>query len=122
MTESIITVLQKKKIHSKIDFISTTIPLSMKVRQILQNYLSISGKRKKKGIEKPIMHWSVIDQAKPYRNGSKRSNLCFTEKYHILTSPVNLINKRSEFVSKCRHEIKFYLVNYKASMKYQKNK
>ena len=69
---------------------------------------------KRKGIKKPIMHWSVIDHAKPYQNGSKRCNLCLTEKYHILTSPVNLINKRSELVSKCRHENKFHLVNYKA--------
>ena len=55
---------------------------------------------KRKGIKKPIMHWSVIDHAKPYENGSKRCNLCLTEKYHILTSPVNIINKRSEHVSK----------------------
>ena len=46
---------------------------------------------KRKGIKKPIMHWSVIDHAKPYQNGSKRCNLCLTEKYHILTSPINLI-------------------------------
>ena len=63
---------------------------------------------KRKGIEKPIMHWSVIDHAKPYKNGSKRCNLCLTEKYHILTSPVNLINKSSELVSKCLLENKFF--------------
>ena len=34
---------------------------------------------KRKGIEKPIMHWSAIDYAKPYQNGSKRCNLCLTE-------------------------------------------
>ena len=69
---------------------------------------------KRKDIEKPIIHWSVIDHAKPYQNGSKRCNLCLTEKYHILTSPFNLINKSFELVSKCGHENKFYLVNYKA--------
>ena len=46
---------------------------------------------KRKDIKKPIIHWSVIDHAKAYRNGSKMCNLCLTEKYHILTSPVNLI-------------------------------
>ena len=71
-------------------------------------------KMKRKSIKKPIMHWSVIDHAKPYQNGSKRCNLCLTEKYHILTSPVNLINKRPELVSKCRHENKLQLLNYKA--------
>ena len=57
---------------------------------------------KGKGIEKPIMHWSVIDHAKPYTNGSKRCNLCLAEKYHILRSPANHMNKRPELVSKCR--------------------
>ena len=68
---------------------------------------------KRKGVKKPIMHRSVIDHAKPYRNGSKGGNLCLTEKCHILTS-INLINKRSELVMKCLHENKFHLVNYKA--------
>ena len=66
-----------------------------------------------KSIEKPIMHWPVSDQAKPYQNGSKRRNLCLTAKYHVLTSPVNLIKERFELVSKCCHENEFYLVNYK---------
>ena len=69
---------------------------------------------KRKRIEKPIMHALIIDHAKPYQNESKRCNLCLTEKYHILTSLVNLINKRSELVSKCHHENKFDLLNYKA--------
>ena len=69
---------------------------------------------KRKGIEEPIMRWSVIDRAKLCQNGSKSWNLCFTQKCHILTSPINLIGKRSEIVSKCRHENQFHLVNYKA--------
>ena len=46
---------------------------------------------KRKDIKKPIMHWSVIDHTKPHQNESKRCNLCLTEKYHILTLPVNLV-------------------------------
>ena len=34
---------------------------------------------KRKGIEKLIMHWSVIDHAKPDQNRSTRCNLCLTE-------------------------------------------
>ena len=68
---------------------------------------------KKKGIANPIVKWSIIDHARPYINGSKKCNLCLTEKYHIITSPLNLLNKRSELVSKCRHENKYYLINYK---------
>ena len=70
---------------------------------------------KRKAIKKPVMHWLVIDHAKTYQNGSKRCNLCLTEKYHFLTSPVNFINKKSELVSKCRHENQFQLVNYMQS-------
>ena len=33
---------------------------------------------KRKGIEKPIMLWSVIGHAKPYQNRSKRCSLCLT--------------------------------------------
>ena len=68
---------------------------------------------KREAIKKPVMHWSVIDHAKTYQNGSKRCNFCLTEKYHILTSPVNFINKRSALVSKFRYENKFQLINYK---------
>ena len=45
-SDSITTVLQE--IHLKTDFISTAIRSSTNVRQILQNYLSISGNRKEK--------------------------------------------------------------------------
>ena len=57
--------------------------------------------------------WSIIDQARPYVNGSNRCNLCISEKFHIIFSPLKLLNKRSELVTKCRHENKFILKNYK---------
>ena len=72
---------------------------------------------RRKSIEKPMMHWTVTDNAKPYQNGSRRCKLCLTEKCHILTSPVTLNNKSSKLVSKCSHENKFYLINYKAVQK-----
>ena len=55
-------------------------------------------KMKRKAIEQPIMHWSVIDRVEPYQNEFKRCNLCLKEKYHVLTSPMNPINKRCKFV------------------------
>ena len=57
--------------------------------------------------------WSIIDRAPAYRNGDKQCRLCLTEKYHIIFQPFETINKRSEIVSKCRHENKFYLCNFK---------
>ena len=74
--------------------------------RIIKTFLGNEKKRQKN----PFMHWSVIDHAKPYKNVSKCCNLCVTEKHHILTSPVNLIKKRSELVSKSRHVNKFYFV------------
>ena len=54
-----------------------------------------------------------MDQARPYVNGFKKCNLCLTEKYHIITSDLNLVNKRSELISKCCHVNKYLLKNYK---------
>ena len=56
--------------------------------------------------------WSIICRARPYSNITKRCDLCTTEKLMIINSkPDELLNKRSELISKCRHENKFYLRN-----------
>ena len=45
-----------------------------------------------------------------YTSGAKRCNLCLAEKLAILQADQRtLLNKRSEFVSKCRHRNKFKL-------------
>ena len=57
--------------------------------------------------------WEIVEKAIPYSNITKRCNLCLTEKFRIITSNgTNLLNKRSELISKCRHENKFYIKNY----------
>ena len=68
---------------------------------------------KNQGNPEPIIKWSIVDSATSYVNGSKKCNLCLTEKYHIINSPLALLNKRSELVSKCRHENKYYLMSFK---------
>ena len=65
----------------------------------------------------PHLEWQVIDRSNAYRAGSKKCNLCITEKLHINNGNERTINKRSELVSKCRHENKFYLSNYKETKK-----
>ena len=56
--------------------------------------------------------WTIICKARPYSNITKRCDLCTTEKLMIINSkPDELLNKRSELISKCRHENKFYLRN-----------
>ena len=50
--------------------------------------------------------WSVIAQTPGYSNITKRCPLCLREKLEILQADKRVnINKRSELVSKCRHEI-----------------
>ena len=59
------------------------------------------------------LEWKILDKARSYEPGSRKCMLCLTEKYHIVFSKLNLLNSRSELVTKCRHENKFYLSNYK---------
>ena len=61
--------------------------------------------------------WCIVKSVPGYSNISKRYMLCLHEKYEILNYPdqEQLLNKRSEFVSKCRHVNKFILSNYKSN-------
>ena len=55
--------------------------------------------------------WSIIDRAPPYSTKTKRCHLCTTEKFHIIYSDrKSTLNKRTEFLSKCRHSSKFLLI------------
>ena len=60
--------------------------------------------------------WSIANQAHPYTNQSKRCDLCLTEKLLIMNAnKQSLLNKRPELISKCRHQNKFYLCNFRES-------
>ena len=50
------------------------------------------------------LDWSILDKAKPYSPASKKCMLYLTEKYHIIFSTKNLLDKRNKLVTKCRHE------------------
>ena len=55
-------------------------------------------------------NWSVVKRASAYACGSKKCDLCLTEKTIIgRSAPKEFINKKSEIVSKCRHKNKFTL-------------
>ena len=59
------------------------------------------------------INWSILATAPAYSNISKRCHLCLTEKlYLIRAKKPSLLNKRTELISKCRHENKFYLANF----------
>ena len=66
--------------------------------------------------------WSIVDRAYPYTAGAKSCDLCAAEKMHIalghkgftkLPDGCELLNKRSELMSKCRHQAKFTLARVK---------
>ena len=65
----------------------------------------------------PKLMWCIVKSVPGYLNISKRCMLCLHEKYEILNYPdqEELLNKRSELVSKCRHVNKFLLSNYKSN-------
>ena len=70
----------------------------------------IWGKKKEKiNVD---LDWRILAKAKPYSPASKKRMLCLTEKYHIIFSTTNLLNKRSELITKCRYENTFYLAIY----------
>ena len=62
----------------------------------------------------PSLKWSIITVLPAYSNITKRYQLCLYKKYAIITylDPENLLNKRSEIMSKCPHQLKFLLSNY----------
>ena len=63
------------------------------------------------GLE-PSIEWEIHKRAAPYKCGSKRCDLCLTEKMVIATAdPTTSLNKRSELVSFCRHRAKFRCSN-----------
>ena len=59
------------------------------------------------------IQWSVLRKAKEYQNTTKRCNLCLAEKLEIImANKERSLNRRSELISKCRHENQFYLSGF----------
>ena len=58
------------------------------------------------------LSWGIIDKATPYNGSSDKCKLCLLEKYHILMRS-DLLNRRSELVSKCRHRRKHLIGSVK---------
>ena len=59
------------------------------------------------------INWSILATAPAYSNKSKWCHMCLTEKLYLVRAKKPcLLNKRTELISKCRHENKFYLANF----------
>ena len=59
------------------------------------------------------INWSILATAPAYSNKTKQCHLCLAEKlYLIRAKKLYLLNKRSELITKCCPENKFYLANF----------
>ena len=59
------------------------------------------------------VRWNILRKASAYSNLSRKCDLCLTEKLMIISANKStLLNRRSELISKCRHQNKFYLSNF----------
>ena len=61
----------------------------------------------------PIVSWKIVRQLPAYSPERKKCQLCLGEKLEIIErNQENLLNKRSEIISTCRHRNKFKISNY----------
>ena len=76
--------------------------------ELSKHIWSLHDKKESFGIK-----WDIDAKASPTRAGSRKCDLCITEKKVIVTAdPLKLLNKRDELVSCCRHRRKFLLQNF----------
>ena len=60
------------------------------------------------------IHWKIFMYAKPYKCGTRRCDLCLTEKCVIARADQeHLLYKRTEIISECRHRNKYLIKNVK---------
>ena len=54
------------------------------------------------------VEWEILQKAFPYQCGSRKCDVCISEKLQIITAEQStLLNKRSELISTCRHQSKY---------------
>ena len=61
--------------------------------------------------DRVVVEWEKIENAQALKQGGRICNLCNTEKYHIIMEKdgQKMLNKKTEFVAKCRHERQYML-------------
>ena len=60
--------------------------------------------------KQPSITWKIVKKVRTYKGGQSVCNLCLAEKYFIIRDRgKNLLNSRTELLSKCRHRKKFLL-------------
>ena len=109
------TTLDWQKEHSNNDRTSITTPFDTENTPTASSSLNTYGSYKCKWWKQRVQRQMINHHlGKSLRQRLQTVQLCLTKKYCIIkTDKPNLLNKISELISKCRHENKFYIKNYK---------
>lgn len=63
-----------------------------------------------------VLKWKILYKSRPYKCGSRKCDLCLSEKYLIMKYSnmpnSKLLNSRKEIMNKCRHANKYKIDNY----------
>ena len=114
---------EKPKIKEKVYFGISETPFKLRYANGLKSFNTVRYKNdtelskeiwnfKEKAIT-PIVKWRIVKRCKPYNPESKTCNLFLHEKFEILSHKGNnLLNKKEEKTSKCRHSNKFLLSSF----------
>ena len=99
--------------QSKIYFFRVTSCCCTFVYHVIAERKALWEMKKRKNLA-PALKWEVLRAAKACCNIIKRCSLCLHEKLAIITYPYpdELLNRRSELITKCKHENKFLLKNF----------
>ena len=61
----------------------------------------------------PEITWTIIRKCFPYNYNNRKCYICLNEKLEIaLYEGESLLNKKTELISKCRHQNKFMLLRH----------
>ena len=98
-----------KKRNSKQAFRTIKNPSTTKTTKMTRNYrMKIKASK-----EEPVFVWKNLGQHQPYNVNTKWCLLCLNEKLQItIYRENNMLNKRTEIISKCRHRNKYALASY----------
>ena len=96
------TTFKKRYANQKKSF---NVPTYKNDTKLSTEYLALKTKQLN-----PKVLWQIKRRYNSYNPISRRCNLCLNEKLEILDDQdKNLLNKRSEIISHCRHQNKFKL-------------
>ena len=98
-----------KKRNSKQAFRTIKNPSTTKTTKMTRNYrMKIKASK-----EEPVFVWKNLGQHQPYNVNTKWCLLCLNEKLQItIYRENNMLNKRTEIISKCRHRNKYALASH----------